>query len=382
MTNSCSRNKPMHVEEKDRISRPRGRKRAGFVLVLTALALCVLMGAAGLAVDVGRMYIAKHELQTYADSTALAGTVELDGTAEGIYRAKSVLITDGNRWNLHTTPVSDATMSFAKDAAGPWETVIYDPRGYRYARVIARGGLRTYFLPTSKSAGPPLGMILATNPLLDIRADSGAGQVPKTTFREGLFPFSPYAHGSTGPHFGLVVGDKYTLRWASSPRLNQNVCPGDNTTTMLSLAGAGGGDERGFIESTSADLIRQTIEQDYQTVNRTIGEPVTMTGGIKQTQLTSLLARIRQDVDQTSATFADYSSTGVGNGRRVVAVPINTGYPEYKIVQIGAFLLLPASEYANGGNKPFCAEYVGAWVQGSTRKGAAESGAYVATLIR
>jgi hypothetical protein len=264
-----------------------------------------------------------------------------------------------------------------------------DARGYRYAQVTAYGNLATYFLPAAVSktqAAPtqmPLAFLMVARPAVKVRADSGAGQEAKDTFREGLFPFSPYAHDvNASPHFGLTIGTQYTMRWASSPRANQNVCPGDNVSSIIDLAQAGGGDERGFIESTSSDLIRATIEQDFQTVTRTIGESVTMTGGTKQTQHTSLIIRINQDVDRTSMTFAQYSSRAQGNGRRIVAMPVNTGYPNYTIVQIGAFLLLPESEYANGGNKPFCAEYVGAWVQGSTRRGAADAGAYAVKLIR
>jgi hypothetical protein len=356
------------------------------VLVLTSLALCVLLGATGLAVDIGRMYITKQELQTFTDATSLAGTLELDGTPEGIYRAKSLLASDGNRWNFHTTQVSDDSMAFAKDKAGPWETTVIDPRGYRYASVSARAEMQTYFLPNIVSppkSPAPLAFLMLTSPGIKIHAISGAGQEPKDTFREGLFPFSPYAHNTTAsPHFGLSVGQKYTLRWASAPKLHQNTCSGDDDDATMAIAAAGGGDERGFIESTSSDLIRATIEQDYQTVVRSIGDQVTMTGGTKQTQLTSLINRINQDADRSSSTFAQYSTNALANGRRIVAVPINTGAPDYRIVQIGAFMLLPAAEYSNGGNKAFCAEYVGAWVQGSNRKGAADSGAYVAKLIR
>jgi hypothetical protein len=164
--------------------------------------------------------------------------------------------------------------------------------------------------------------------------------------------------------------------------LNANTCTGDNVQRILDLAQAGGGEERGFIESTSADLIRATIEDDYQSVVRSVGDAVFMSGGAKQTMVDSVVRRINQDTDPTSETYTQYASNRRGNGRRLVGVPINTGAPEYRIVQIGAFLLLPASEYNNGGNKPFCAEYVGAWLQGSSTKAAADAGAYVARLIK
>jgi len=48
----------------------------------------VLLGAVGLAVDLGRMYIVKGEAQTFADSAALAAVLELDSTSAGITRAR------------------------------------------------------------------------------------------------------------------------------------------------------------------------------------------------------------------------------------------------------------------------------------------------------
>jgi hypothetical protein len=51
-------------------------------------------------------------------------------------------------------------------------------------------------------------------------------------------------------------------------------------------------------------------------------------------------------------------------------------------VQIGAFFLLRTQDYNQGGNKPFCAEYVGAWLQGGKHKAAADAGSYVARLVR
>jgi hypothetical protein len=361
------------------------RKR-GFALIALALAIGALVLVIGLAVDVGRMYVAKSEAQTYADSASLAATLELDGTTEGIERARSKVAANPNRWKFQTTRFERTLIAFAKDAQGPWAATVQNAQGYRLARVVATAPVPLTFLGVLSQQSPvphsPAAFWLLTAPKVDVVADSAAGQQPRTSFREGLFPFSPFAHSLTGPHFGLVPGTRYTLRWAASPRVNANVCPGDNVQRMVDLAGAGGGEERGFIESTSADLIRATIEDDFQTVVRSVGDTVFMSGGAKQTMVDSLVRRINQDTDPNSETYAQYVSGRLGNGRRIVGVPINTGAPDYRIVQIGAFLLLRAPEYSNGGNKPFCAEYLGAWLQGSSKKGAADAGAYVARLIK
>lgn len=225
----------------------------------------------------------------------------------------------------------------------------------------------------------------------DVVAAAVAGQVPKTTFGQGLFPFSPYAHNPTqAPDFGLQVGRQYTLRWPSNPKFGNgasaNVCQGDNSNAMVAVATAAGGSERGYIEDTSASLIRSTIIDDYQSIFRTVGDLVAMTGGAKQSQLDSLMTRINQDTDTSASSYSSYN----GNGRRVIAAPINDGGTPLgsnnRIVAIGGFLLTPTGNYGNGGNQAWCAEYIGCWLQGSSHKcavggGANAAGAYVARLI-
>jgi hypothetical protein len=365
----------------------RRNREHGFAVLTLLVCLTTLLGVAGLVVDVARMYIAKNEAQTYADSASLAATLELDGSWEGLDRARAQASLNTNRWNFATTAFTGSQTFFAKSETGPWDTSVSDPRGYRYARVIASAPVPLTFLSMFAEGGQigpggPVAFLQLMPRYVNVRGDSAAGQEPKDRFSEGLFPFSPLAHHQTGPHFGLQLGQKYTLRWSANPRLNANVCPGDNKESILTLAEAGGGSERGFIEESSADNIRAAIEQDYQTVWRGIGDQVHMTGGAKQTQLSSLLNRINQDTDTTSDDFAEYLANKRGNGRRLVGAPVNTGYPNYRVVQIGAFLLLPGSEYDNGGNRPFCAEYVGAWVQGSRSRGVDESGAFIARLVR
>ncbi len=345
----------------------------GFTLLGVGISLIVIVGMMGLAVDLGRMYITKSETQSYADATALAAAVELDGTAEGIARAQAAVSSSSNRWNFNTSPFTGSSIEFATSyPGGTWTTAPIDPINYRFARVGAQVTL-------------PLLLIRAVTPATTslVRAEAIGAQVEKTRFRHGLFPFSPFAHNTVAPDYGLIPGQMYTLRWASAPKVGNNTCGGDDTQAMIDLAESGGGSERGFIESTSADLIRSTIVDDYQSVAREIGDSVVMTGGAKQTQLSSLIARINQDTDSNAATYADYVRSNTGNGRRLVAAPINTGQPGgYRIVQIGAFFLRPTTHYNAGGNQAFCAEYVGSWVQGSNHKGAGPPGAYVVRLVK
>ena len=50
------------------------RNQRGAVAIIVGLTLAVLIGFAGLALDLGRLYVNKSELQNAADSCALAAS--------------------------------------------------------------------------------------------------------------------------------------------------------------------------------------------------------------------------------------------------------------------------------------------------------------------
>src|SRR5579864_992608 len=96
------------------------RAERGFVLVIMALSSVVLFGCLGLAVDVGRMYIAKNEAQAYADAGALVAALKLDGTSTGVTAAKTAATGLADRWNFMTGTFSGTTVEVATATAGPW----------------------------------------------------------------------------------------------------------------------------------------------------------------------------------------------------------------------------------------------------------------------
>jgi hypothetical protein len=352
----------------------------------TALSVFAIMGMTGLAVDLGRMYVAKNETQSFVDSAAISAALELNGTLAGFDSARQEVDSSANRWNFGTRSFVDPVVEFSVDSAGPWESNPGSAVGYRFARVTSGVDVPLSFI-----------QVIAEGETREVNAQAVAGQLLKTSFREGLFPFSPFAHPDTiaeldaDPVSGLVPGNIYTLRWSPTAKVSNpnTMCSGDTYEEMIDIAKAGGGEERGYIEDTSADILREAIVFDRQTVFREVGDSVWMSGGAKQTQKDALVERVRQDTEagRSAQTFNEYFNHGnpVGNGRRLVAAPINVGEPGgYEIVQIGAFYLLNEEVYlANaGGNKPFCAEYVGAYVQGSSSPGAGGSGYYVVRLVQ
>ena len=54
------------------------------------MSLIVMLGMLGLTFDLGRMFVAKNELQTYVDAAALAGAKQLDGLKTGVDNSHTI----------------------------------------------------------------------------------------------------------------------------------------------------------------------------------------------------------------------------------------------------------------------------------------------------
>src|SRR3954470_7498235 len=85
----------------------RWREESGQAVVLSAVWIVVLLGMAGLVIDVGSWYRAQRNLQADADAAALAGAQELpDDTATAGVKAKLYAQKNG-----YTLPASDISFS-------------------------------------------------------------------------------------------------------------------------------------------------------------------------------------------------------------------------------------------------------------------------------
>lgn len=92
----------------------------GFVLIVTCIVLAILLGLAGLGIDIGRMYVIRSELQAFSDAAALNAALQLDGTDTGIARARhaaSELAAGPHamKWDLGSQPITDITSSFVNN---------------------------------------------------------------------------------------------------------------------------------------------------------------------------------------------------------------------------------------------------------------------------
>jgi uncharacterized membrane protein len=117
------------------------------------------MAFAGLGVDIGRMYVIKSELQAFADAAALNAAMQLDGTEQGLDRARTAaaqLATGPNamKWDMGTQTIADITATFAKGDTAPdpnsWEEkpATHDRH---FVRVVASASAPLIFLRAFQS---------------------------------------------------------------------------------------------------------------------------------------------------------------------------------------------------------------------------------------
>lgn len=346
--------------------------KRGSVLILASMLLVVAGLALSAVFDLSRLYFAKQTAQVRADAGALAAVMALDGTAAGLDRAREAAAQAARQASPEGSPSSGLRIEFSDAANGVFRETPPTASNQRFARItcttyVSFTLLRT-FVPQNRSHA---------------FAHSTAMQGRQTQFESGLFPYAVLAHSEAKPHFGLKLGERYTLHWADEPSLAAgNVCSGDAGEGIIANATANKVRGGGFVEMVSANNIRRTILTEYQSSLRRLGDPLVFYPGLRHFEVSALAERIAQDRDYGATTYDDYTARGEGNGRRLVAVPIHAGYPKNQILEVGAFFLLPTTEYHQQGDYPVCAEYVGPYMLGSARRGAGEAGFYVASLLR
>ena len=333
-------------------------RRVGYILVALSLGLVFLLGISGLAIDVGRMYITKSEAQSFVDTAALGAALELDDTTAGITRAKNVVTADPKKWEFQNDSFTGVTTTFSTASTGPWSAAPpTPPTGYYFARIQTTVNLPMYLM------GPLAGQSAT------IVASAVAGRAVTSGLPiGGEFPFSPYTRAASPDNpadpFGYQVGNQYTLRWGAPG--TRTTCGTDATQPNLSTNGL----IRGYCcVKESAATLRQSIVSG-QTDPVSVGSPINMDNGAKDTEMTAIADRVNEDTDTTSTTYAQYLSTGTGNGERVVLVAVNSGAPSYTNLGFAGFFLESASTYSGlKGNDSACAEYIGMYVQGGAGKG-------------
>lgn len=129
-------------------------KRRGFVLIAMSVAMFLLLAMLGLAFDVGRIYIARNEAQVFCDAAAMAAASKLDGTQEGLDRAREAALGVPIRWNLGTQEFHNVLVEFdSKDPGAVTAVRVTAPdNSIEITFLRAVGGPKSFVVPAHAAA--------------------------------------------------------------------------------------------------------------------------------------------------------------------------------------------------------------------------------------
>src|SRR5262249_37848077 len=159
-----------------------------------------------------------------------------------------------------------------------------------------------------------------------------------------------------------------------------------NDPAFLDLVNLQSSDERGFYQNPSANIAKQEIISGLMVYPVTYPGFITMYGGALNTTGDALNTRIDFDSDNISTTYEQYEANKVngeivGNGFRLVGVPVNVGPdgangPRATAGFAGFFLSAGPNKvyYDSTGSQPFCGEYYGVWSKDSQSGGPGKLG--------
>lgn len=128
-----------------------GHRQSGAVIITVALVLLFLLGFMGIALDFGRLFIVKTELQTALDSCALSAAQELDGASDALTRATSAGKTaaDLNKINFQgeATGIAQAEVVFSDSLIGTYSHTFTPVANARYVKCLhTRSGIAPWIL--------------------------------------------------------------------------------------------------------------------------------------------------------------------------------------------------------------------------------------------
>jgi hypothetical protein len=221
-----------------------------------------------------------------------------------------------------------------------------------------------------------------------VKAQGVAGVVPQSFPLGGYMPFTPFAHSNTDPNYGYTVGQEYGFRWPGNLNAKGNACGGDQDSwPTYNFSDQVGGSTRGYFELQAASAISDAILGGTQTMSLSVGDALNMTNGNKQAEENALTTRASYDTDNTNYSPTPGTAPAYyGNNMRLIVMPVNSGpytTPQYTVLGFASFLL-PVNYNGAGGNKPWCAIYMGSSTAGGDGSGNPfnVAGAYVVRLVQ
>lgn len=188
------------------------RREGGATIVTTAMLMLFLIGFMGIALDFGRLFIVKTELQTAMDSCALAAAQELDNQADAITRATNAGIAAGNmnRVDLQSATwrnggqITAADITFRNNAYV--ETTVPTQATYVSCQ-HTQAGVQMWLLHALRAFAGPSAPTPGTQ---NVQALAVARRAPGQTACPLPLAIRPKA-GGTAPYYGFVPGEWVTL---------------------------------------------------------------------------------------------------------------------------------------------------------------------------
>jgi hypothetical protein len=376
------------------------RGERGFTALILTVSIFATVGMIGLAVDVGRMFLYKNELQTFVDASAMAAIAAMDGTSAGIVRADAVATagplgsTKPNGYNFDSTPIANTpasgnvaavnmvTTGYATSFSGTYDSATTAEASatnhYMFMSVSATVSVPLNFLPVLQGIGPSISMTASA-----IAGQKASDTVP---IYADLAPFAPDAHNQADKvNFGFTPGISYTLKWGNSGGNDYTNCPGDMGMGPNFPPGSPPS-EHGFVDigegNSNANVQTAITYGGWPNANSTPSS--VSTGNIEQgvpgnrgTSIdTGLNNRVALDTDPNSLTYAAYEALGQGNGRRIITVMVagtwaGTGSNvDTPVLGFANFFLQPSYSGSSG---PLCATYIGPGTINGSSSGATDS---------
>lgn len=190
-------------------------QQRGTVAIITALALPVLIGFAGLALDLGRLYVIKTELQNAADACALAASRELTcDPAKGpcgasyLVNAENAAIAVGQR---NKVGFQGANVTVQPDDVK--FSTVFAPNSNYVSRAAGASTASKYAMCTLPVTGilPWFMQVLGAG-TQTVQSQAVASLAPSQT--NCAVPLGLCAQGSNVPPYGLVSGQWYSSKFS------------------------------------------------------------------------------------------------------------------------------------------------------------------------
>jgi Flp pilus assembly protein TadG len=305
----------------------RNRQR-GAILYIVAAGLVVLIGFAGLAIDLGMLYNVKTDLQNATDAAALAGAWQLNGTPTGINNAVTSAINAANKFYFNNNPVGvvdgDVTFSTQMDSGFMSSAAAADPAVAPTIKYVKVTKTRTMDLSLLK-------IIPGVASTQNVAANAVAGQSPPlNNICDGLIPLSPVPQAGSGAMEIYTPGYYYTYRMAPNNDVSDvgagnylilDFCPALGTQNIACNSGG----------ATVRDLLSGATQGCIPLDTPICTKPGVSAGPVRQ----GLNDRFYQDANQTEYTCGTgctnqydlYVAAG-GTGQRKVMVPFVSTTPD------------------------------------------------------